>query len=76
MWWKVAAKPANGATLVRSLSPKTVVTVLESEGGWLLIASQGRPIGYVATRNLVPGSVRECLVLAVSSTDRRNTLIF
>lgn len=45
-------RPTNGATLVRSLSPKTIVTVLKSEGGWSLIARQGKPIGYVATRDL------------------------
>lgn len=45
-------KPGNGATIVRSLSAKTSVTVLKSEGGWSLIASGGKPLGYVATRDL------------------------
>ncbi|MCX7308752.1 MAG: caspase family protein [Afipia sp.] len=47
-------KPTSGATIVRSLSPKTAVTVLKSENGWSLIASGGRPVGYVATRDLAP----------------------
>jgi WD40 repeat protein/uncharacterized caspase-like protein len=47
-------KPSSGATVVRSLSPKTAVTVLKSEGGWSLIASEGKPLGYVATRDLAP----------------------
>jgi tetratricopeptide (TPR) repeat protein len=47
-------KPSNGATAVRSLSPQTGFTVLQNEGGWALIGSEGRPLGYVATRDLVP----------------------
>jgi WD40 repeat protein/uncharacterized caspase-like protein len=47
-------RPASGATVVRSLLPKTAVTVLSSEGGWLLIASKGKQLGYVATRDLAP----------------------
>jgi uncharacterized caspase-like protein len=46
--------PSSGATIVRSLSAKTGVTVIKSEGGWSLIASQGKPLGYVATRDLAP----------------------
>ena len=45
-------KPGNGATVVRSLSAKTSVTVIKNEGGWSLIASGGKPLGYVATRDL------------------------
>jgi hypothetical protein len=33
---------------------KTDVTVLESKNGWSLVASEGKPIGYVATRDLAP----------------------
>lgn len=47
-------KPGPGATVVRSLNAKTPVTVLKSEGGWSLVASGGRPVGYVATRDLTP----------------------
>ena len=47
-------KPSSGATVVRSLSAKTPVTVLESKNGWALVASGGRPLGYVATRDLAP----------------------
>jgi hypothetical protein len=38
--------------------PEDCRDVLKSEGGWSLIASQGKPIGYVATRNLAPGQWR------------------
>jgi WD40 repeat protein/uncharacterized caspase-like protein len=47
-------QPGPGSTVVRSLSAKTAVTVLESKNGWALIASEGKPIGYVATRDLAP----------------------
>jgi WD40 repeat protein/uncharacterized caspase-like protein len=47
-------QPGNGATVVRSLSAKTAVTVLQSRNGWSLIASGGKPLGYVATRDLAP----------------------
>jgi hypothetical protein len=40
--------------VVRSLSAKTAVTVLESSNGWSLIAADGKPIGYVPTRDLAP----------------------
>jgi Bacterial SH3 domain len=46
--------PNAGATVVRSLSAKTPVTVLESKNGWSLVAAEGKPIGYVATRDLAP----------------------
>jgi WD40 repeat protein/uncharacterized caspase-like protein len=47
-------QPSPGSTVVRSLSAKTAVTVLENKNGWALIASDGKPIGYVATRDLAP----------------------
>lgn len=50
----VQIKPTYGATVVRSLTANAAVTVLKSEGGWSLVASEGRPIGYVATRDLAP----------------------
>jgi uncharacterized caspase-like protein len=51
---QLQVQPSPGATIVRSLSAKTPVTVLESRNGWSLIASGGKPIGYVATRDLAP----------------------
>jgi WD40 repeat protein/uncharacterized caspase-like protein len=45
-------QPGPGRGVVRSLSAKTAVTVLESKDGWSLIAAEGKPIGYVATRDL------------------------
>ena len=47
-------KPANGASVVRNLSSKSEVTVLKTENGWALIASRGKPLGYVAARYLAP----------------------
>jgi WD40 repeat protein/uncharacterized caspase-like protein len=51
---QLQVQPNSGATIVRSLSAKTPVTVLESRDGWSLIASEGKPLGYVATRDLAP----------------------
>jgi WD40 repeat protein/uncharacterized caspase-like protein len=51
---RLQIKPSSGATVVRSLSAKTAVTVIESRDGWSLIASEGKPIGYVATKDLAP----------------------
>jgi len=47
-------QPSAGGTVVRSLSAKTAVTVLESRDGWSLVAAGGKPLGYVATRDLAP----------------------
>jgi hypothetical protein len=44
----------SGATAVRNLPPNRV-PALRSEGGCPQIASEGRPVGYVATKD--PGSV-------------------
>jgi WD40 repeat protein/uncharacterized caspase-like protein len=51
---QLQVQPSPGGTVVRSLSAKTPVTVLESRNGWSLIASEGKPMGYVATRDLAP----------------------
>ena len=47
-------QPGLGATVVRSLSAKTAVTVLDSKDGWALVAADGKPLGYVAARDLAP----------------------
>jgi WD40 repeat protein/uncharacterized caspase-like protein len=47
-------QPGPGAAVVRSLSAKMPVTVLENKNGWALIASEGKPLGYVAARDLAP----------------------
>lgn len=46
--------PALGARRVRKLDAKTPLMLVRVEGGWTLVARQGRPIGYVATRDLSP----------------------
>ena len=47
-------QPSAGGTVVRSLSATTRLTVLDSKNGWSLVASEGKPIGYVATTDLAP----------------------
>lgn len=51
---QLAIRPGAGQTAVRSLNAKTPITVLKSENGWSLVAQQGRPVGYVATKDLAP----------------------
>ena len=51
---QLQVQPRPGSTVVRSLSQSTALTVLESKDGWSLVASEGRPIGYVATQDLTP----------------------
>ena len=51
---QLVISPNSGATVVRSLSAKTPVSVLASKNGWSLIAAGGKPLGYVATRDLSP----------------------
>lgn len=51
---QLQVQPGAGATVVRSLSANTRLTVLESRNGWSLVASDGKALGYVATRDLAP----------------------
>jgi len=51
---QLQVQPGPGGIVVRSLSAKTPVTILGTENGWSLIASEGKPIGYVAARDLAP----------------------
>ena len=46
--------PGSGATVVRSLDATTAITVLRKEGAYALVASEGRPLGYVAVKDLMP----------------------
>ena len=46
--------PAMGARRVRKLDAKTPVTLVKSDAGWTLIAREGRPLGFVATKDLAP----------------------
>lgn len=46
--------PTNDSTVVRNLTPKTMLEVLKVEGSWSLVAQRGRPLGYVPTRHLTP----------------------
>jgi WD40 repeat protein/uncharacterized caspase-like protein len=46
--------PAVGARRVRKLDAKTPVTLVKSDAGWTLVAREGRPIGFVAAKDLSP----------------------
>jgi WD40 repeat protein/uncharacterized caspase-like protein len=46
--------PAMGARRVRRLDAKTPVTLVRSDAGWTLVAREGRPLGFVATKDLAP----------------------
>jgi hypothetical protein len=46
--------PVLGARRVRKLDAKTPMTLVRSEAGWSLVARNGRPVGYVATKELTP----------------------
>src|SRR5262249_18970229 len=51
---QLVIRPGIGQTVVRSLSVNTPLTLMKNEGGWTLVASGGKPLGYVATRDLTP----------------------
>jgi uncharacterized caspase-like protein len=44
----------SDTTPTQRLEPGTTVTVMKSEQGWVLIAKDGNPLGYVAASTLVP----------------------
>lgn len=50
---QLQTQPFANASTVRSLNARTKVTVIDSKDGWSLVGRNGRPIGYVATRDLV-----------------------
>lgn len=49
---QLQVQPNPGATVVRSLAASTKLIVLESKNGWSLVAADGKPLGYVATKDL------------------------
>lgn len=48
------SKPAVGAPKVRRLTARTPLTLLGVEGGWALVAREGRPLGYLPVSDLAP----------------------
>jgi hypothetical protein len=46
--------PAIGARRVRKIDAETPVTLVQVEQGWTLVARDGKPLGYIATSDLVP----------------------
>jgi uncharacterized caspase-like protein len=51
---QLKVQPGGGAQVVRSLAAKADVSVLESRNGWSLIAADGKPMGWVAAKDLTP----------------------
>jgi WD40 repeat protein/uncharacterized caspase-like protein len=51
---QLQVRPGDGATVVRSLPTRTAVSVLDTRNGWALVAAHGKPLGYVAVRDLAP----------------------
>ena len=46
--------PGVGAPVVRRLATSTPITVLRNVGGWVLVASGGKPLGYIPASELAP----------------------
>jgi Caspase domain/Bacterial Ig domain len=44
----------TATTATQRLAPGTLVTLVRTEQGWVLIAKEGRPLGYVAASNVAP----------------------
>ena len=49
----VVAKP-DIAVSVQKLVPGTLVTMVRTERGWMLVAKDGKQLGYVAGNALAP----------------------
>ncbi len=49
----VFAKAIEGGAIVTKLQPGTLVTLMQSENGWVLIATDGQEIGHVAEAALL-----------------------
>jgi len=47
-------QPGLGARRVHKLDAQTPVTLVRTEGGWDLVARDGKPLGYVAAGRLAP----------------------
>jgi uncharacterized protein YgiM (DUF1202 family) len=43
-----------GGVPVQKLNAGTAVTLVKTESGWTLIAREGKPLGYVAAKDLLP----------------------
>jgi uncharacterized caspase-like protein/WD40 repeat protein len=51
---KLQIQPAFGARGIRKLDADTRLTAVKNEQGWVLVARDGRLLGYVAQRDLTP----------------------
>jgi WD40 repeat protein len=51
---ELLVQPALGARRLRRVDARTPVALVKSENGWTLVARGGRPLGYVATKDLAP----------------------
>jgi hypothetical protein len=50
---EVFAQPATGAA-TQKLEPGTLVTLVQTAQGWVLVAKDGNAVGYVAAVDLIP----------------------
>nr|WP_319383294.1 SH3 domain-containing protein [uncultured Roseibium sp.] len=50
----VLAEAKEGGAVVTKLRPGTLVTLMQSENGWVLITKDGQEIGYLATSSMAP----------------------
>jgi uncharacterized caspase-like protein len=51
---ELVVQPATATRRVRKLEPNSRVTAVNTEPGWVLVAKEGKTIGYIATRDLAP----------------------
>jgi hypothetical protein len=43
-----------GGVPVQKLNPGAAVTLVKTESGWTLVAREGKSLGYVAAKDLLP----------------------
>jgi WD40 repeat protein/uncharacterized caspase-like protein len=51
---EIYTKPSDASEIVRKIEPGTSVAVIRTEQGWVLIAKDGKALGYVAKSGIAP----------------------
>jgi WD40 repeat protein/uncharacterized caspase-like protein len=51
---EIYAKPSEASEVVRKIEPGTSVALIRTEQGWVLIAKDGKALGYVAQSGIAP----------------------
>jgi uncharacterized caspase-like protein len=51
---EIYAKPSDASEVVRKIEPGTSVALIRTEQGWVLIAKDGKALGYVAGSGIAP----------------------